>query len=284
MVNKNKKWIDALYYFILIAVFLVTVFPLVYITLSSFKTNGDILAHPEQLITDSMSFDNYKRAWNSPQFQVKYMIVNSLYYTLGMVCINMLISSMAGYVFSRGHFPGKKIVFGCFTALMFIQTGGIGIYATFEILNLIHLPQSLPTLMLIGLFGVPTVNMYLVKGYVDTLPVELNEAAKIDGASFPRTFFMIMLPLLLPIMATIGILAFNGSWNNYLMPTVFTLTRPKQRTLIVGLMALKNSGGAATQWDLMLAGSVITIIPVLSAYIFANKYFVQGLASGAVKG
>ena len=126
--------------------------------------------------------------------------------------------------------------------------------------------------------------MYLVKGYVDTLPYELNEAAKIDGASFPRIFFTIMLPLIVPIMATIGILAFNGSWNNYLMPTVFTLTRPKQRTLIVGLMALKNSAGAATQWDLMLAGSVIALIPVLCAYIFANKYFVSGLAAGAVKG
>lgn len=284
MVNKNQKWIHALYYAILILVFLVTIFPLVYITMSSFKTNTDILAYPEKLITENMSFNNYIKAWNSPQFQVKYMIWNSLYYTLGNVLITLSISSMAGYVFSRGHFPLKKLIFTCFTALMFINTGGIGIYATFEILNLLHIPQSLPSLLLIALFGVPTVNMYLVKGYVDTLPYELNEAAKIDGASFPRIFFTIMLPLIVPIMATIGVLAFNGSWNNYLMPTIFTLTRPKQRTLIVGLMALKNSAGAATQWDLMLAGSVIALIPVVCAYIFANKYFVSGLAAGAVKG
>lgn len=284
MVNKNKKLINALFYAILIAVFLVTIFPIFYIVMSSFKTNTDILAYPERLITENMSVDNYIRAWSSPQFQVKYLIWNSLYYTLGMVLITLSISSMAGYVFARGHFPGKKIIFGCFTALMFIQTGGIGIYATFEILNLLHIPQALPSLLLIGLFGVPTVNIYLVKGYVETLPYELNEAAKIDGASFPRIFFTIMLPLIVPIMATIGVLAFNGSWNNYLMPTIFTLTRPKQRTLIVGLMALKNSAGAATQWDLMLAGSVIALIPVLCAYIFANKYFVSGLAAGAVKG
>lgn len=284
MVNKNKKWINALFYAILIFVFLVTIFPILYIAMSSFKTNTDILAYPEKLITSNMSFDNYIRAWNSPQFQVKYLIWNSLYYTLGCVFISLSISSMAGYVFSRGNFPLKKVIFGCFTALMFIHTGGIGIYATFEVLNFLHIPQSLPSLLLIALFGVPTVNMYLVKGYVDTLPYELNEAAKIDGASFPRIFFTIMLPLIVPIMATIGILAFNGSWNNYLMPTVFTLTRPKQRTLIVGLMALKNSAGAATQWDLMLAGSVIALIPVLCAYMFGNKYFVSGLAAGAVKG
>lgn len=284
MVNKNKKLINALFYAILIVVFLVTIFPIFYIVMSSFKLNTDILAYPEKLITDHMSFDNYIRAWNSPQFQVKYLIWNSLYYTLGSVLITLSLSSMAGYVFARGHFPGKNIIFACFTALMFIQTGGIGIYATFEILNALHIPQALPSLLLIALFGVPTVNIYLVKGYVETLPYELNEAAKIDGASFPRIFFTIMLPLIVPIMATIGVLAFNGSWNNYLMPTIFTLTRPKQRTLIVGLMALKNSAGAATQWDLMLAGSVIALIPVLCAYIFANKYFVSGLAAGAVKG
>ena len=284
MVNKNKKWINALFYLILMFVLLVTIFPIFYITLSSFKTNTDILAYPEKLITSNMSFDNYVRAWNSPQFQVKYLIWNSLYYTLGCVFTSLIISSMAGYVFSRGHFPLKKVIFACFTALMFIKMGGIGIYATFDIIKFLHIPQSLPTLLLIYMFGVPTVNMYLVKGYVDTLPVELNEAAKIDGASFPRIFFTIMLPLIVPILATIGILGFNGSWNDYMMPTIFTLTRPKQRTLIVGLMALKNSAGAATQWDLMLAGSVIALIPVLCAYIFANKYFVSGLAAGAVKG
>ena len=284
MVNKNKRWINALFYLILIFVFVVTIFPIFYITLSSFKTNTDILAYPEKLITSNMSLDNYVRAWNSPQFQVKYLIWNSLYYTLASVFIALSISAMAGYVFSRGRFPLKKVIFACFTALMFINTGGIGIYATFEIINFLHIPQSLPTLLLIGLFGVPTVNMYLVKGYVDTLPIELNEAAKIDGASFPRIFFTIMLPLIVPIMATIGILAFNGSWNNYLMPTVFTLTRPKQRTLIVGITALKNSGSAASNWNLMLAGAVITIIPILVVYGFANKYFVNGLASGAVKG
>ena len=168
MVNKNKKLVHGIYYLILTIVFLVTVFPLFYILMASFKTNSDILAYPAKLITDNMSFDNYIRAWNSPQFQVKYLIGNSLYYSLGSVCIAIFISSMAGYVFSRGNFPGKKIVFGCFTSLMFIQLGGIGIYATFEVLNFVHLPQSLPTLLLIGLFGVPTVNMYLVKGYVDT--------------------------------------------------------------------------------------------------------------------
>ena len=87
-----------------------------------------------------------------------------------------------------------------------------------------------------------------------------------------------------PIIATLTILSFQSSWNDYLMPTLFTISRPEQRTLIVGITALKNSGSAASNWNLMLAGAVITIIPILVVYGFANKYFVNGLASGAVKG
>ena len=101
---------------------------------------------------------------------------------------------------------------------------------------------------------------------------------------FFRTFISIIFPLLKPIIATIGILAFQSSWNEYLLPTLFTLTRPEQRTLIVGVVALKSSGEAASSWNLMLAGSAIAIIPVLIAYAFGNKYFIQGIASGAVKG
>ena len=92
------------------------------------------------------------------------------------------------------------------------------------------------------------------------------------------------MPLLKPILATVAILSFQGSWNEYLLPTIFTQSVPKQRTLIVGIVALKSSGEAASSWNLMLAGSTLTILPVLIAYAIGNKYFISGLANGAVKG
>ena len=138
--------------------------------------------------------------------------------------------------------------------------------------------------MFLGLFSIPVVNIYLIRGFIDALPKELDESARIDGCSFAGTFFRIIMPLLKPVLATIGILTFNTSWNDYITPNIFTATKPEQQTLIVGLMALKNSDGAATNWNLMLAGSVIALIPVLVAYAFGNQYFVSGLASGAVKG
>jgi multiple sugar transport system permease protein len=135
-----------------------------------------------------------------------------------------------------------------------------------------------------GLFGMNMVFVYIVRGFINTLPKALDEAAKIDGCSFTGIFFKIIFPLLQPVIATIGILTFQGTWNSYLMPTIFTLGNPSQRTIIAGVVALKNTGGAASAWNLMLAGSAISIVPVLVAFAIGNKYFVAGLANGAVKG
>ncbi len=272
-------------YIVLILVFAVTLFPLVYVFACSFKTNSEIMAHPEIIFTKSPTFNNYIECWTSPDFHVPTLFTNSLIYTISKVIISVFLASTTGYVFARGNFPGKKLVFTCFISLLFIKTAGITIYATFNVLKFFHVPTtSLWSLLLLALFGTPVSDMYLVKGYIETLPSALDEAAKIDGASFPMIFFRIIFPLLKPVIATIAILAFQGSWNDYIMPTVFTLSRPSQRTMIVGLMALKNGAGAATSWHLMFAGSVITLIPVLVAYAFGNRYFVSGIAAGAVKG
>jgi len=272
------------YYIFLTVILFFTLLPILYTVFASFKTNTEILAMPENLFPQKWTFDNYITAWNAENFNVGRMAFNSSYYTICCVIINLLLSSTAGYVFARGKFPGDKLLFTVFSSLMFISLGSITIYPQFEVLNIFGLSKSLWGLIVLKLFGINIVNIYLVRSYVRTLPPALEESAYIDGCSFIRAFFSIILPLLKPIMATIGILAFQGSWNDYLMPTLFTLTRPDQRTLIVGITALKSSSAAATSWNLMLAGSTIALIPVLFAYAFANKYFVKGLSSGAVKG
>lgn len=276
-----KKFIS---YLILTAALALTLLPLVYTITSSFKSNMEIMTNPGQLLPETFTLDNYREAWTNSNFNVGRMLWNSTYYTVFNVIVTMTLSAMGGYVFARGNFRGKKLIFTCFVSLMFIQTGGISIYAVFQVLSAVHMTSSIWALMLTKVFGVPIVNIYLVKGYIETLPRALDEAAQIDGCGFFRIFYTIILPLLKPVMATVGILAFQASWNDYLMPTIFTISLPKQQTLIVGLMAMKNSSGAATSWNLMLAGSVIALLPVLAAYAIGNKYFVSGLAAGAVKG
>lgn len=284
IMRKKQIISNSVLYIALTCMLIVTVFPLVYTILASFKSNAEILTNPGSMLPKNPTLSNYVQALTSESFHVPTLLRNSIIYTLVNVFTSLLISSMAGYVFARGHFKFKKIIFYCFTALMFIKTGGITIYATFKILSAVHLDRSLIALMIVHLFSVPIVNIYLIKGNIETIPTAIDEAAKIDGCSFIGVFFQIILPLIKPILATVAILAFNRSWNDYLMPNIFTLTTPNQRTLIVGLMALKSSGESAASWNLMLAGASIAILPVLVAFAFCNKYFVKGIAAGAVKG
>ena len=272
-------------YIFLCAVLFVTILPVIYTVFASFKTNSEIMTHPETLFPLEPTLDNYKAALTTGSFNIPLMFWNSTYYTVLTVIITITISSLSGYVFARGgNFPGSKVIFTVFSSLMFINMGSITIYAVFKVLDIVHLSDSLWGLIVMKVFGIGIVNIYLVRSYIRTLPYSLDEAAKIDGCSFIGIFFKIIGPLLKPIIATISILAFNSSWNDYLMPTLFTISRPEQRPLIVGIMALKNSGNAASNWNLMLAGATVALIPILIAYAFGNKYFVEGRASGAVKG
>lgn len=274
-------------FFIYVTLFLilfVTLIPLLYTFSASFKSNMEMLTNPASMIPKNPTLDNYIKVWQSEDFNFFRMYLNSIMYTLVSVFTAVFISSMAGYAFAVGRFKFKKLIFTAFSSLLFIKLGSVSIYATFDVLNLLHIKRSLYSLMLIHLFSVPVVNIYLVRSFVFSLPGGIIEAAKIDGCTFFTTFLRIILPLLKPVLATIAILSFKNSWNDYLMPTIFTLTKPEQRTVIVGLLALKNSDGAATNWNLMLAGSVVSMLPVIIAYICANKYFVNGIAAGAVKG
>lgn len=273
-----------LLYAILVLFLIIAVFPIFYTIMASFKPNSEILTNPGTLLPKKFSLDNYITAWNSEDFDVKRLVLNSLYYTLIIMSCSILKAAMSGYVFARGDFPLKKAVFSVFAALLFINMGTITVYPLFNILNKIHLNRSLFGLIVIRIFGINVTGMYLVRSFIFSLPKGIDEAAKIDGCGFAGIFFKIYLPLLKPVMATLGILAFSNTWNEYLMPMIFTLSNPAQRTLIAGVVALKTSGEAATSWNLMLAGSTIALVPVLIAYAFGNRYFVSGIASGAIKG
>lgn len=282
--KKHNYFIDFLVYAILSIVLLITLIPVVYTIASAFKSNSEILTHPENMFPINPTFENFKSIWTSDRLNIGRMLFNSIYYTAISVLITLTTSSLSAYVFARHDFKGKKVIFTIFSSLMFISVGSITIYPQFEVLGLLGLADSLNGLLVMKLFGCGIVNIYLVRSYINTLPKELDEAATIDGCGFMGTFFRIILPLLKPILATVGLLAFNGSWNDYLMPTLFTMSRPEQQTLIVGLVSLKSTGEAASAWNLMMAGITITFIPVLLAYSVFNKFFINGITSGAVKG
>lgn len=271
-------------YIILTVFAVIMIFPVVYTFLSSFKSNMEFMVNPAGVIPEEFTLENYRRMFTAVDFDLPLYLWNSAYYTIIGVILTLLNAIIGAYVFSRGDFPFKKGLFALYGSLIFITVGSISIYPTFEVLQFFDIPRTLDGLLVVKLFSIPVVYIFLIKGYIDSLPRELDEAAKIDGCGFLRILFSIIMPLLKPIIATVIILSFNGLWNEYLMPAIFTLTKPENRTLMVALIDMKNSSEGSTSWTLMLAASAIAILPVLLTFILCNKYYVKGLSEGAIKG
>ena len=270
-----------IYSFLFIAA-IISIFPIFYTLSASFKSNQELLISGATLIPQHFTFANYKEAWTAANFKIYTW--NSIYMT-ALIMVGVLFNStMGGYVFARGNFRGKKFIFGLFTATMFVGLGSITLYPLLDIAKLFHLNTNLFGVIVIHIFGLHIVQIFLVRGFIQSIPMEIDEAAKMDGCSFFRIFWNIMLPLMKPVIATVGLLTFRAAWNDYLLPLVFTLANPSNSPLTVGVVALKSTGEAASSWNLMVAGTVMSIAPMLVAFIFLNRYFISGLTSGSVKG
>ncbi|MBO5008189.1 MAG: carbohydrate ABC transporter permease [Clostridia bacterium] len=280
---KTKKYIGTIFAYIFLAIlFLFVIFPIFCTAMSSLKTNFEILKNPGSIIPESFTFDNYVQAWKIADFS-KYTF-NSIYMAFFIVLGTLFFSTMAGYSFARSNFRGKNKLFLMLTCTMFLGFGSITIYPTLEIAKFLHINNSLWGVILSTVLGANVINLFLVRNYIMGLDLAIEEAAEIDGCNFIMRFFLIVLPILRPIIATIGILSFQGAWNNYLLPMVFTLGNPKAAPLTVGIVALKGSGQGAASWNLMLAGTMISIVPMIIVYLIFNKQFIHGLTSGGVKG
>jgi multiple sugar transport system permease protein len=187
-------------------------------------------------------------------------------------------------VFSRGRFYGKQFLYYMILSSMFVSLGSLTLYPLLMIAKVVNMNRSLWGVIIIRIFAVNTTNVFISRGFIDSIPREIDEAAKVDGCSFFRIFLHIIAPLCKPVIATVGILTFRSSWNDYLLPMVFTLSNPNRMPLVVGVINLKSSGEAASSWNLMLAGTALSMIPMIVIYIAFNRYFIDGLTSGSVKG
>lgn len=168
-------------------------------------------------------------------------------------------------------------------SMMFVSLGSITLYPIYEIMHSLNLHKT-PAALIIALTGGQATNVFLVMGFTKAIPKELDEAAIIDGCSIYQVYYRIVLPLTKPILAVVALFSFRNAWNDYITGLVMTITAPALKTLTVAVVQLKYSVNAAAEWNILLAGASIAIIPILIVYLFANKQFIAGLTSGAVKG
>lgn len=279
--KKQRMIANAVVFAVLGLVFIISIFPVLYTILGSFKGNMELLTS-NSLFPKKFVLDNYVQAWNMANFE-KYTM-NSVVMSGSIVLGTIFTTTIAGYVFERGKFPGKEFLFGMVVSSMFVSLGSLTLYPTYMIAKFLHINKSLWGVVIIRVFGLNVTNLFITRSYIRTLSTEIDEAAKVDGCTFFTTFTRVIFPLLKPLIATIAILEFRHSWNDYLMPMVFTMSNQDRMPLIVGVMNLKGSGEAASSWNLMLAGSSIALVPMIIVYLMFNRYFIEGLTAGAVKG
>lgn len=249
-------------------------FPFWWTVVTSLTPGAGLGASPSLLPADP-SLAAYGQLFTDLPFA--RVIVNSLALAVITTVIQLFTSSTAAYAFSRLPFPGRSAVFMVYLATMIIplQVLIVPLFVQLKAFGLLnsYLGVLLPALT--SAFGI-----FLLRQAINTVPKELDEAATIDGAGHFRIFWTIILPNIRPGLATLAVFAFMSSWNSFLWPLV-VLRKPELQTLPVALAGLQ--GQYTTVWDVVMAGSVVSVLPMLAIYIFAQKYVVQGVASSGIK-
>jgi multiple sugar transport system permease protein len=260
----------------LVPVSLVFALPLLWLTLSSFMTNGQINRFPPTIIPDSLHLDGYRYVLQNALFPQWFL--NSTIVSVVVVVGNLIFASLAGYAFARMSFRGSKV-------LLTLMLGTLVIPFQMTMIPLFLLMKYLGIVDTLGALIVPSLvtpfAVFLLRQFFLSLPREIEEAAWIDGCSRLRTLWVIVMPLARPALGTVAVLTFLATWNDLAWPLI-AINTDHNYTLQLGLTTFQ--GQHRTQWAAVMAGNMITVLPVLLAFLAAQRTFIQSLTSSAVKG
>ena len=274
---KQRRIIGKVAFYVLgLLVAIIVCIPFYWMIITSLKGRGAIMSIPVEWIPKEPTLDAYKKLFAMPEFVGS--IFNSFYVSVLCTAVRLLCAAMAAFALTKIPFKGRNAVFGIYVTALMIPSQ-ITFIPLFIIMTNMHLTNSLNAFMLLQLFNAFAI--FMMRQKMMTINDAYIEAAVIDGASMWRIFFKIILPMSGSAMATLAILAFMDMWNDYLLPLVLLSERSK---FTLPLLLSTLSGQYKNQYNLTMAGALISIIPILIVYIFAQKYFKEGLTVGGVKG
>lgn len=276
MTDKYMPYRNLLSHLILIVAAVVLMFPFVWMLSGSFKDNLEVVRMPPNLIPDTFKFSNYVEI--TKYFPIYRFLGNSVGVSLVTTAAQIVVCAMAAFVFAKIPFRGRETLFVLYLITMMIPMQ-VTMTPLFIVFQKLHLTNTYLGLILPGIFS--AYGTFLLRQHIMTIPDPLIEAARMDGASYVRVFMSIILPLSKPALATLAIFAFMASWNNFLWPLIITSDK-ELMTLPIGLSKLQ--GRWATEWNILMAGNVISFIPIFIVFLFASKYFIKGMTMSGVKG
>jgi multiple sugar transport system permease protein len=275
----RRRASKTLVFIILLVVAIVFLLPMFWMIITSLKPKDQIFVYPLIWIPRPPVWSNYLRALNNPSFKFLLFLKNSLYYCF-MSTIGLTLScSLVAYAFSRLRWWGRNVWFVITLATLMIPYP-VTLIPRYLIFAQIGWVNSFKPLIIPDFLG-NAFFIFLLRQFFLTIPMDLSDAAKIDGASDFQTFWRIMLPLARPALVTVALFTFLADWNDFLAPLIY-LTDGSKYTLAVGLAAFR--GQYRTQWDLMMAASTIVTLPVVVVFFFAQKQFIQGITMTGMKG
>jgi putative chitobiose transport system permease protein len=273
----RKTTENIFWYIVLCFIAILTVFPFVWVFFTSFKGPNDaVYSVPPQLIPHEPTFANYLRVWD--QLPVAVFFSNSILVAVASVVLNLLFTSLAAYAFAKMNFWGRDVIFYLLLATFIVPPQLTYIPSFVLAVNVFHYYDTILALIFPSLATV--FNIFLMRQAFKTVPNDLIDAGRIDGASEFRIWWSILLPIVRPTLATVAIITFVNQWNDFFWPSLMLHTRERM-TLQVGLAAMQGMFTSDTRG--MAAGVVMTVIPILIVFVLLQRQFVRGL-TGAVKG
>jgi len=263
----------------MITLALIMLYPVLWMVVSSLRPNNEIFRSPGLVLRD-LHLDNYTEGWNALAEPFGHYLINSAIVVLGCIIGNLVSCSMAAYAFARLEFSGKRIWFALMlgTIMLPIHVIIVPQYIMFSQVGWVNtfLPLIVPKLLATDAFFV-----FLMVQFIRGLPRDLDEAARIDGAGHPRIFGKVILPLLLPALATTTIFTFIWTWNDFFSQLIY-LTDPDKYTVPVALRSFVDST-VATSWGSMFAMSVVSLVPIFLAFLLGQRFLIKGIATTGIK-
>jgi multiple sugar transport system permease protein len=266
---------DIATYAILILGAVIMLLPFAWMVSTSLKTAGATFVTPPQWLPDPATLDNYQKVFDSAP--VGQFLFNSIFVSVTSTALMVLFCAMSGYAFARIEFRGRTVLFYAYLATLMIPQQ-VTLTPLFIIMNFLGWTNTYQALILPSSFG--AFGTFLLRQFFLRLPREIEEAAFIDGAGYIRIFFTIAIHLARPALATLAVFAFMASWNSFLWPLIIT-TDQSMMTLPLGLSALQ--GRWTTDWNVLMAGTVIATLPIIAVYVFAQRFIIKGLSHTGLK-
>jgi multiple sugar transport system permease protein len=272
----RRAWQSVLLHVALVAGAVVALLPIVWMIAASFMPTGEATTLPPKFIPSNPTLEHYRAVFT--RLDMGRYLLNSTLVALLVTGTSLVINAMAGYAFAKLRFRGRDVTFRVLTAglMLPVQVVMLPLFLFFKQLGLINTYWGVIIPSMASIFAI-----FLIRQYATAIPDDLLDAARIDGASEARIFRAVVLPVIIPILATLAIWTFLTTWNDFMWPLI-VLSDERRYTLPVALANLL--GEHVQDVELMMAGSVLTIMPVLAVFLFLQRYYIRGLMAGSVKG